>query len=200
MKLLIATHNVGKKREFAELLAGLKLQLYTLDELGITTSIPETSESYIANALGKAQGYANLAQLLTLADDSGLEVDALHGEPGVYSARFGGAISDAQRCEMLLQRLQGVPYEKRAARFRCVIALCWPDNRQQWVEGLCEGHIATEMRGKNGFGYDPIFWVDEAGMTMAELPAAAKNRISHRAKAAQKARAVLVPLIARECK
>lgn len=195
MKLLIATHSTGKKREFAQLLAGLALELVTLDDLKITLSIPETGESYTANALAKAQGYSALAVMPTLADDSGLEVDALHGEPGVYSARFGGAISDSQRCEMLLQRLQAVPQAKRTARFRCVIALAWPDGRSKWVEGICEGRITIEMRGKGGFGYDPIFWVQEAGMTMAELPSNDKNRISHRAKAAAKARMLLVPII-----
>lgn len=195
MKLLIATHNTGKKSEFAQLLAGIDLELVTLDDLNICSSIPETGESYIANALAKAQGYAALANMPTLADDSGLEVDALHGEPGVYSARFGGAISDTQRCEMLLQRLQAVPQAKRTARFRCVIALAWPDGRSKWVEGICEGRITTEIRGKGGFGYDPIFWVQEAGMTMAELPSEYKNRISHRAKAATRARLLLVPMI-----
>jgi len=195
MKLLIATHNTGKKSEFAQLLAGIDLELVTLDDLNICSSIPETGESYIANALAKAQGYAALANMPTLADDSGLEVDALHGEPGVYSARFGGAISDTQRCEMLLQRLQAVPQAKRTARFRCVIALAWPDGRSKWVEGICEGRITTEIRGKGGFGYDPIFWVQEAGMTMAELPSEYKNRISHRAKAAARTRLLLVPMI-----
>ncbi|MHB1357739.1 MAG: XTP/dITP diphosphatase [Anaerolineae bacterium] len=195
MKLLIATHNAGKKREFAQLLAGLDLELLTLDDLSIIDSIPETGQTYTANALAKAQGYAAMAAMVTLADDSGLEVDALHGEPGVHSARFGGVTSDAQRCEMLLQRLQAVPMEKRTARFRCVIALAWPDGKSTWVEGVCEGEITTEMRGKGGFGYDPIFWVQEAGMTMAELPAENKNRISHRARAAAKARMLLVPMI-----
>jgi XTP/dITP diphosphohydrolase len=195
MKLLIATHNTGKKSEFAQLLAGIDLELVTLDDLNICSSIPETGESYIANALAKAQGYAALANMPTLADDSGLEVDALHGEPGVYSARFGGAISDTQRCEMLLQRLQAVPQAKRTARFRCVIALAWPDGRSKWVEGICEGRITTEIRGKGGFGYDPIFWVQEAGMTMAELPSEYKNRISHRAKAAARTRLLLIPII-----
>jgi XTP/dITP diphosphohydrolase len=195
MKLLIATHSHGKKHEFTQLLAGLDLELLTLNDLNITSSILETGESYIANALAKAQGYAVLAAVPTLADDSGLEVDALHGEPGVYSARFGGAVSDAQRCDMLLKRLLAVPQAKRTARFRCVIALAWPNGQSQWVEGICEGWISTEMRGKGGFGYDPVFMVQEAGMTMAELSSEEKNRISHRAKAVAKARVILVPMI-----
>lgn len=193
MKLLIATHNSGKKREFAQLFTGLDLELLTLDDLHITDSILEAGETYIANALLKSQGYSVEAAMVTLADDSGLEVDALHGEPGVHSARFGGELSDSQRCELLLRRLQGVSQDKRTARFRCVIALTWPDGKSKWVEGVCEGRITTEMHGEGGFGYDPIFWVQEAGMTMAELSSEDKNRISHRARAAAKARILLVP-------
>jgi XTP/dITP diphosphohydrolase len=195
MKLLIATHSVGKKREYTQLLAGVDLELVTLNDLGITSSIPETGANYSENALAKAQGYATMTAMMTLADDSGLEVDALLGEPGVYSARFGGELSDAQRCALVLERMRAVPQELRTARFRCVIALAWPDGRTDWVEGTCEGQITTEMAGMGGFGYDPIFWVQEAGMTMAEIPAEYKNRISHRAKAAAKARLLLSPII-----
>lgn len=194
MHLLIATHNEGKKREFADMFAGLDVTLLSLDDVGITTTIAENGATYLENALSKAAGYARLSQILTLADDSGLEVDFLHGEPGVYSARYGGELSDAARCELLLSKLAGVPCPKRTARFRCVLALCWPDGRQAWTEGSCEGYITTEPRGSNGFGYDPIFWVCEAGMTMAELPADEKNRISHRAQAARKMRELLAAL------
>ncbi|MHB9034434.1 MAG: RdgB/HAM1 family non-canonical purine NTP pyrophosphatase [Anaerolineae bacterium] len=194
MKLLIATHNPGKKREFEELLAGLGLDLYMLDDVGITESVPETGDSYLENASSKASGYAQLAHMLTLADDSGLEVDALGSQPGVYSARYGGAISDAERCQLVLKQMQGVPAGKRSARFRCVIVLSWPEGRQEWMDGVCEGSIAYEPRGSNGFGYDPIFWVDAYAATMAELPTAVKNRISHRAQAALKARSILAAM------
>jgi XTP/dITP diphosphohydrolase len=195
MKLLVATHNTGKKREFVQLFADLDLEIITLHDLGISQVIPETGASYAANALAKAQGYADIAAMLTLADDSGLEVDALHGEPGVHSARFGGNISDTARCEMLLLLMQNVPQAQRTARFRCVIALAWPHGRSEWVEGVCEGSIISEMRGKGGFGYDPIFYVEDAGMTMAELSGDDKNRISHRARAAVNARVLLVDII-----
>jgi XTP/dITP diphosphohydrolase len=193
VKLLIATHNMGKKREFAQLLTGLDLEMVTLDDLHITTVIPETGENYAANARTKAQGYAAMAEMVTLADDSGLEVDALGGEPGVYSARFGGEVGDFQRCQMLLQRMLAVPFTKRTARFRCVIALAWPDGTTVSAEGVCEGKITTEMNGTGGFGYDPIFWVEEVGKTMAELPSEVKNRISHRARAAFQIRMFLNP-------
>ena len=192
MNLLIATRNQGKKVEYAEILGDLSLELVTLDELGIDTEVDETGSTYVENALLKARGYAQQAQTLTLADDSGLEVDALGGEPGVQSARYGGAgASDEDRYRLLLQHLAGVPEEERTARFRCVIALVWPDGREELVEGTCEGRITQEPRGNHGFGYDPVFFVPEYGRTMAELPPEIKNRISHRARAAQKARAIL---------
>jgi XTP/dITP diphosphohydrolase len=191
VNLLIATHNAGKKREFAQLLDGLDLNMLTLDDMHISFSIPETGETYAANAMSKALGYAALAGTLTLADDSGLEVDALHGEPGIHSARYGGTISDTQRCELLLKRMVGIPQSQRTARFRCVIALAWPDGESTYVEGVCEGLITTEMRGKGGFGYDPVFWIEKEGMTMAELPAESKNLISHRAMAIVNARELL---------
>ena len=192
MKLLIATHNQGKKREFAALFAGLDLELVTLDEVGIHWAVVEDGADYATNALRKARGYADATGLLTLADDSGLEVDALGGAPGVHTARYGGeGLSDGERYLLLLRQLEGVPEAERTARFRCIIALAWPDGRAELVEGTCEGYIAREPRGKGGFGYDPVFYVPEYGCTMAELPAEIKNRISHRARAAAAARIVL---------
>lgn len=191
-KLLIATHNAGKKAEYAALLQGLGLELVTLSELGIALTIAETGETFAQNAILKAKGYAAATGLLTLADDSGLEVDALGGAPGVYTARYGGeGLSDEERYRLLLENMQGVSDEQRTARFRCVIALAWPDGRIELAEGSCEGRIAHQPRGQHGFGYDPIFYLPEFGCTMAELPAEVKNRLSHRARAAAVAREIL---------
>lgn len=196
MKLLIATHNQGKKREYARLLCGLGLELTTLNEVGIHTDVVEDGATYSENALLKARTYAALSGMLTLADDSGLEVDALGGAPGVHTARYAGAgADDRQRYSLLLHNLQGVPDAERTARFRCVIALAWPNGRTAVVEGTCEGRIAHEPRGANGFGYDPVFFVPEHDCTMAELPEEVKNRISHRARAAEAARALLAPSV-----
>jgi XTP/dITP diphosphohydrolase len=192
VRLLIATHNQGKKREYAALLQGLDLELTTLSEVGIAYDVAEDGATYQENALLKARAYAALSALLTLADDSGLDVDALGGAPGVRTARWAGeGASDRDRYELLLHKLEGVPEAERTARFRCVIALAWPDGRTEVVEGTCEGAIAHAPRGSNGFGYDPVFLVPEFDCTMAELPAEIKNRISHRARAAQAARALL---------
>jgi XTP/dITP diphosphohydrolase len=192
VKLLIATHNQGKKREYADLLQGLELELTTLSELGITHDVAEDGATYQENALLKARAYAALSGLLTLADDSGLDVDALGGAPGVRTARWAGeGASDRDRYELLLRKLEGVPEAERTARFRCVIALAWPDGRTEVAEGTCEGSIAQAPRGSHGFGYDPVFFVPEFHCTMAELPAEVKNRISHRARAAQAVRALL---------
>ena len=192
VKLLVATHNLGKKQEYADLLGGLGLELVSLSEVGIAHKVEETGDSYAENALQKARSYATVSGLLTLADDSGLDVDALCGAPGVHSARYAGeGASDEERYELLLSDLQDVPDEQRTARFRCVIALVWPDGRAQTVEGICEGRIALTPRGEHGFGYDPVFYVPEYRQTMAELAPETKNRISHRAQAAAKAREIL---------
>ena len=192
MKLLIATRNRGKKREYARLLEGLDMQLITLDDLGVTKTIKEDGASYTENALLKARGYAAATGLVTLADDSGLEVDALDGAPGVLTARYAGqGATDEQRYSLLLEQLKDVPHEHLTARFRCVIALAWPDGRVEITEGICEGRITREPRGEHGFGYDPVFYVPEYGCTMAELPPEIKNRISHRARAAAAASEIL---------
>jgi XTP/dITP diphosphohydrolase len=193
MKLLIATHSQGKKREYAGLLDGLGLDLLTLTDLGIVEVVEESGTTYEENALLKGRAYAASTGLLTLADDSGLEVDALGGAPGVRSARYAGEqASDADRYQRLLANLGDVPDEQRTARFRCVIALVWPDGQERIVEGVCEGRITREPRGEHGFGYDPIFYLPELGRTMAELPAQVKNRVSHRARAAAAAREILM--------
>jgi len=192
MKLLIATHNEGKKQEYDRLLDGLAMELASLGDLGVAEAVEENGSSYAENALLKARGYAMATGMPTLADDSGLEVDALGGAPGILSARYAGeGATDEQRYLLLLRQLKNVPDEQRTACFRCVIALAWPDGRVEVAEGICEGRIAREPKGGHGFGYDPIFYIPEYGCTMAELPPEIKNRISHRARAASVARQIL---------
>jgi XTP/dITP diphosphohydrolase len=191
-KLLLATSNPGKTREYRLLLDGLGYEITTLADVGITKIVTESQNSYEENARVKAIAYAKLSRLLTLADDSGLEVDALEGGPGVKSARFAGkAATDANRVSLLLARLDAVPWEKRTARFKCVIAVATPGGQCQTCYGECAGIIALEAKGRNGFGYDPVFFLPEEGKTLAELPLKTKNQISHRARASQKARRIL---------
>jgi len=190
--LLIATRNPGKLREYEQLLAGLPLSLTYLDKEGITHEVEETGESFSENAIRKAQQYARISGLLTLADDSGLEVDVLGGEPGVHSARYAGPkADDADRYRLLLERMQGVPWEGRGARFRCAIAIAEPGGKTYTAEGTCEGMIALAPQGDYGFGYDPVFYLPEHHRTMAQLSPEMKNRISHRARAAQEIRSTL---------
>jgi XTP/dITP diphosphohydrolase len=192
-KLLLATNNAGKTAEFRGLLAGLDLELVSLREAGITTVVAETGENMEANARLKAVAYAREGAMLALADDSGLEVEALGGEPGHRSARYAGEhASDADRITYLLQRLDGVPAGKRSARFRCVIAVSTPGGVIGVCEGECRGVIAFEPRGSHGFGYDPIFFLPELGKTMAELVPEEKGRISHRARAARAVPALIL--------
>jgi XTP/dITP diphosphohydrolase len=191
-KLLVATHNPGKVREYAELLTGLPLEITYLDREGIDFDVEETGSSFAENALLKARAYAQASGLLTLADDSGLEVDALDGEPGVYSSRYAGpGAGDADRYRLLLHKLRDVPWAERTARFRCVAVVARPDGTARTAEGTCAGIIAFAPRGTGGFGYDPVFYLPELGCTMAELPVEVKNRISHRGRAAHKTRAIL---------
>jgi len=191
-KLLLATFNHGKIEEYRILLDGLGYDITRLAEAGIRTVITESLNSYQQNARLKATAYAKLSGLLTLADDSGLEVDALGGEPGVKSARFAGeTATDAERVSLLLARLVGVPWERRTAHFKCVIAVATPQGRVEICYGECDGMIALEPKGVNGFGYDPVFFLPDQGKTMAELPTSIKNRISHRARACQKVHQVL---------
>ncbi|MGB2989408.1 MAG: RdgB/HAM1 family non-canonical purine NTP pyrophosphatase [Candidatus Zixiibacteriota bacterium] len=194
-KLLLATSNPGKIREYRLLLDGLGYLITTPPEEGIAEVIAESGSTYEQNARLKAVVYARSSRLTTLADDSGLEVDALNGEPGIQSARFAGeAATDTEKVCLLLAKLQGVPWERRTACFKCVIAIVGPRGRADICRGECHGMIAFEPKGTNGFGYDPIFVLPETGKTMAELPAEIKNQISHRARASQKARQVLQQL------
>jgi len=194
-KLLLATSNPGKIREYRFLLDSPGYKITTLAEEGIVKVVTESGNSYEKNARLKAITYAELSQLIALADDSGLEVDALNGEPGVKSARFAGeAATDAEKVSLLLAKLNGVPWERRTACFKCVIAIANPGGRVELCYGECHGMVAFEAKGENGFGYDPIFFLPEIGKTMAELPFEMKNQISHRARASQKARQVLQQL------
>ncbi len=194
-KLLLATTNQGKAREYRHLLKGLPFQLVTLAEEGIHIAVDEKNTTFEENARLKATVYSNFSHLITLADDSGLEVDALGGEPGIRSARFAGdEASDEDKVERLLARVKEVPWEKRTARFRCVIAIANPEGRTELCHGECRGLIAFEPKGNNGFGYDPIFYFPELDKTMAELPLETKNQISHRGRAAQEAYRMLEQL------
>lgn len=194
-KLLLATNNQGKMREYRSLLRGIPYDLVTPAELGITNEVEESGGSLEENARLKARYFAERGHLLSLADDSGLEVDALGGEPGPLSARYAGeGATDKERIDYLLSRLKGVPREKRAARFRCVIALATPEGKVKLFSGERRGFITFEPRGEQGFGYDPIFYLPELDKTMAELPPEVKNRISHRGEAARKAAKALVKL------
>jgi len=191
-KLLLATNNQGKVREYRSLLQNLPFELVTLAERGIATVVDEVGESLEENARLKATRLAAESQLLTLADDSGLEVDALGGEPGRLSARYAGeGASDKDRVNYLLSRLRDVPWEERSARFRCVIALATPSGEVEFYSGECRGIITLEPGGEQGFGYDPIFYLSELGKTMAELPLEIKNQLSHRGQAARKVYQVL---------
>jgi XTP/dITP diphosphohydrolase len=199
MRLLLATRNPGKLHEFAELLAGLPLELVSLSQLGIEEEIPEAGASFRENAILKAAGYAAAGGLVTLADDSGLEVKSLGGAPGIQSARWAGPdATDQDRIRLLLARLRDVPCEERQAQFRCVVAIASPNGQVVTTEGTVQGLIIDEPRGSEGFGYDPIFLLPALGKTMAELSREEKNRISHRAQAVRAARPLLEEMAADE--
>lgn len=197
MRILIASKNKGKVGEIQSLLSGLDLQWLTLDQLGIEKSVAETGKTYAENAVLKAQKYAQIAGMITLSDDSGLEVDALDGAPGILSARFApqpGA-TDQDRRRYLLQLLAEHPRPWKA-HFHCTVAIITPSGgKPALAEGTCFGEIIPEERGTNGFGYDPIFLFPKAGRTMAELAEAEKNEISHRARAIRAAVPILTNLI-----
>ncbi len=191
-KLLIATRNPGKLKEFKVLLKDLGYEIVSPAEAGVSANVEETGLTFEENARLKATTLAKRSGLLTLADDSGLEVDALGGKPGVFSARYGGAEkTDRQRNELLLKQLEGVPESKRTARFRCVIAIATPDGIVNTCSGECEGLIAFAPAGHYNFGYDPLFLIPELGKTMAQLTTETKNSYSHRSKAILKAMTLL---------
>jgi XTP/dITP diphosphohydrolase len=195
VKLLVATNNAGKLREYVALLDGLPFELTTLADEGIADEVEEVGQSMEENAVQKARAYAAISGLLTLADDSGLEVDALGGEPGPLSRRYAGeSATDGERNEFLLAKLADTPQEKRGARFRCVIAIATPEGGIETCEGVCEGVIAFDSRGGGGFGYDPIFHLPQLDRRVAELTLEEKNEMSHRARAARKAGPILQAL------
>jgi XTP/dITP diphosphohydrolase len=184
-QLLLASGNPAKRMELEALLAPLRLELLDLTQAAAELRVQETGADYVANAVIKARSYAQESGLWALADDSGLEVVALDGAPGLRSARLAGPDrSDEQRRQVLLRRLQGHARPWRA-RFRCALALAGPDGRVDIAEGECRGEVIPEERGHRGFGYDPIFLVEGTGRTMAELSLERKNRLSHRARALQ---------------
>ncbi len=193
--LLVATQNQGKIAEYRLLLSDVSLAITSLVERGIDFQAPETGSSFAENACQKATTFAEMTGLWTWADDSGLEVDALNGRPGIYSARYGGGKSDTERVKILLDELADTPDTTRTARFRCAVCIARPDGQTTVVEDSVEGMIISEPKGDHGFGYDPIFFIREYDMTMAELPAEVKNRISHRGKAARTAKRILSELL-----
>jgi XTP/dITP diphosphohydrolase len=186
-KILFASRNRGKIEEIRALLKGCGVTLQSLDDYPNLPEISEDGSSFLENALKKARPIAELTGEMVLADDSGLEVAALDGAPGIHSARYAGVNADDEKNILkLLGNLQGVPGEERDAAFRCILVLCRPDGRYHAFDGRWEGRIAEIPAGKGGFGYDPVFYLPEQGVTAAELPDGIKNRISHRAKAAGK--------------
>ena len=191
-RLVVATLNPGKASELASLLGDLPFEVVSLSTIPGAALPPEGDESYRANALAKARAAVRAAGASALADDSGLEVDALGGRPGVQSARYGGSgLPDSDRCARLLAELKGVPPGRRTSRFRCVVALVARDGHEEVVEGVVEGSITDAPRGTGGFGYDPLFYYPPLGRTFAEMDPSVKNGISHRARAVAAAREVL---------
>ena len=186
-QLLVATHNQGKVREFSEILADMAIEFLSLDDVGVTMDVEETGTTFRENAILKATAYAQETGLLTLADDSGLQVDALVGAPGVYTARYGGAgLTHEERYLYLLENLTAVSPPDRTARFRCVIVLVAPDGTLLGeAEGVCEGMIAQAPVGEGGFGYDPVFYLPDRQQTMAQVGSNIKHQISHRGRAIQ---------------
>jgi len=194
-QLLLATGNKYKLCELKSLLQGLPYEMVSPADIGINIKVDEVGRSLEENARLKATVMAAESRLLSLADDSGLEVDTLDGKPGVLSARYAGEnASDNDRVKYLLAQLKDVPWEERRARFRCVIAIATPEGHVKICSGECHGYITFEPRGERGFGYDPVFYLPELGRTMAELPPEIKNRVSHRGQAAREAFSLLLRL------
>jgi XTP/dITP diphosphohydrolase len=184
MKIVFASSNEGKVREIREMLEGMGIELVSLSNYAGVPEIVEDGKSFLENALKKARIISEFTGETVLADDSGLQVDALGGEPGIYSARYAGeSATDEENNAALLTKLKNIPQEKRTAFFRCALVLYRIDGSYDYFEGKWNGQIIDERRGNNGFGYDPIFLVPELKMTAAELPAEIKNKVSHRGQA-----------------
>lgn len=195
MRILLATQNQGKVKELQNLLADTPIEVLSLRDIPDWEEVEETGSTFAENAKIKALAAAQQTGFIALADDSGLEVDALGGAPGVYSARYAGEPKDDEHNnDKLLQALETVPEEKRTARFRCALVIATPEGQTFLTEGTVEGRILRGRRGQEGFGYDPLFFIPDFGRTMAELTLVQKNKISHRSQAFQKA----IPLL-KEC-
>lgn len=196
MKVLLATANKGKVKELEEMLTDMDITVLSLSDFPDFPEIEETGTTFAENAYLKARKAVEITGLVSLADDSGLEVDALNGEPGVFSARYAGEPkSDERNIDKLLEELEGVPESRRGARFRCSIAVVVPGGEEFLTEGTVEGKILLARKGSGGFGYDPIFYLQGLDKTMAELSLDEKNRISHRAEAFSKAVPIITKLV-----
>jgi len=192
LEVIVATRNKGKIREIREALKGMGLRIYALGDFPDVPEIEEDGKSFTENALKKARFYSKYFGYLTLADDSGLEVGRLKGLPGIYSARYAGErASSEENSQKLLRKMERIPFSKRGARFKCIMAIVSPDGREGIAEGSCRGRIGFREKGKKGFGYDPLFILPKYGKTMAELSLKEKNRISHRGKALIKIREII---------
>ena len=185
MKVILASKNPHKLTELSVILSQHGFEIALESEYGLDIDVDETGTTFEENSLLKAEAVMKASGLPVLADDSGLMVDALDGAPGVYSARYGHKSSDGERTAFLLENMKDVPDEKRTAKFVCVITCLWPDGRKIVARGECPGVITREVHGEKGFGYDPVFYLTELGMTYAELPSEQKNANSHRARALQ---------------
>lgn len=185
MKVILASKNQHKLTELSAILSQLGFEIALESEYGLDIDVEETGTTFEENSFLKADAVMKASGLPVLADDSGLMVDALNGAPGVYSARYGHKASDKERTAYLLENMKDVPEERRGAKFVCVITCLFPDGRKIVARGECPGVIARAPHGENGFGYDPVFYLPELGMTYAELPSEQKNAISHRARALQ---------------
>ncbi len=191
-KIVFATGNAGKMREIRMILADADVEVLSMKDAGIDPDIVENGSTFAENALIKARACAKLTGMMALADDSGLVVDYLNGEPGIYSARYMGENTSYHiKNHNLIERLDGVPDEKRTARFVCAIAAVLPDGTELVTEGTMEGRIGYEEKGENGFGFDPVFYVPEYGLTSAQMDAEQKNAASHRGKALRKMKQTL---------
>jgi len=192
LEIIVATKNRGKLREIRDALKDLRFQILGLNDFPDVPEIEEDGRSFTENALKKARFYSKYFGKLTIADDSGLEVDILNGLPGIYSARHAGnEASDRENRRKLLKEMEGVPISKRGAKFKCVIAMVSPGGKEILVEGSCRGRIGFKEVGKRGFGYDPLFVLPRYGKTMARLTVEEKNRVSHRGKAIRKLRKII---------
>lgn len=196
MEIVLATQNPDKIREIKEVLKDLPIKILTLMDLGLKEKVEETGKTLEENALLKAKFWAEKTGKWALADDTGLEVEALNGAPGVHTSRYAGEnASYEDNWKKLLKNMEGIPWEKRKARFRCVIAIVSPKGKRHIAEGILEGYITLEAKGNEGFGYDPVFYIPEKGKTLAEMSLEEKNSLSHRGKALQKAKEIICNII-----